>query len=285
MNFSSAHRICKGFIIYILRPIPDRIYLSILYYIKFQKFLRINHPKTFNEKLQWLKLNDRNPLYTILVDKIRVKDYVARIIGEAYVIPIIGIWESPKDIDYESLPKQFVLKWNHDSGSTIICTDKNRFDKKAAQRMLAYGKWINGYYPGREWAYKNVPQKVFAEKYICPKDGTDIINYRFYMFQGNLKGIFLDRMNKQDKYHFLKYKDYAIILESTISHKALNQIDEMIDIAKKLARNLFHVRIDLYNIDKKIYFGEYTFYDGSGFDRNLSEYNGLFDNWLILPTN
>lgn len=281
-------KMIKGLIIYILRPIPDRIYISILYYFKFHKLPNIKNPKTFNEKIQWLKLYDRKPLYTILVDKVLAKEYVAEIVGDEHVVPLIGVWKSQKDIDFNSLPNQFVLKWNHDCGSTIICKNKNMFNIKRALRNLSYGQWINGYYPGREWPYKNVPKRVFAEKYLVSGDDTEVINYRFYFFQEELKAIVIEKRDINIDYCYTTYNDYVIIRQSSIQLDVLKQIDEMIDIARKLSKGLTHVRIDLYNVNSIIYFGEFTFYDYSGFGKNntiLPEYNKMFDNWLILPNN
>ena len=158
----------------------DKKYVEILYHKKTKEKLNLEDPKTFNEKLQWLKLYDRNPEYTKMVDKYEGKEYVADIIGKEYVIPTLGIWEKFKDIDFEKLPNQFVLKCTHDSGSTIICKDKEKFDYKAAEKKIKKALKVNYYYLSREWPYKNIKPRIIAEKYMVDESKTELKDYNFY---------------------------------------------------------------------------------------------------------
>lgn len=171
---------------------PDKWYLCLLYFKFFHSFPNLNKPVTFSEKLQWLKLYDRNPEYTLLVDKYRVKEYVTKIIGREYIIPILGVWSSPEEIDFESLPDQFVLKWNHDSGSAIVCKDKYQINQSRVIHRLKSGKKNNGYYYGREWPYKNVKPYMFAEKLIEDGKNKQLIVYKFFCFNG-MKSLLLFR--------------------------------------------------------------------------------------------
>lgn len=176
----------------------DEKYLAVRYWIKTGKKLDLNHPKTFNEKLQWLKLHDRNPLYTTLVDKYAVRDYIKEKLGEEYLIPLIeGPWTNAKDIDFDKLPDQFVLKCTHDSGSVVICRDKEKLDIKSAVRKLNKALKYNFYYAGREWPYKNVKPRIIAEKYM-ENESTDediinkgLIDYKFYCFNGQVKYLYV----------------------------------------------------------------------------------------------
>ena len=146
----------------------DKSFLRLAYRLNFGKKLDLKYPKSFSEKLQWLKLYDRRPEYVTMVDKYAVKDYVASIIGEEYIIPTLGVWDRPDDINFDSLPNQFVLKWNHDSKSVVICENKERFDRQKAIDKLRHGEKVNGYWYGREWPYKDVSPKIIAEKYDIP---------------------------------------------------------------------------------------------------------------------
>ena len=167
------------------RLIPDRIYLQIVYFKHFRRFINFNNPKTFNEKIQWLKLNYRNEEYTKLVDKYRVKQYITKLIGEEYVIPTLGVWNNVDDIDFKSLLEKFVLKCNNDSGRIVICKNKKDFDEAKAKSFLKERLKNNGYWYGREWPYKNVKPCIIAEKYMEDSISKDIKDYKFFCFNGS----------------------------------------------------------------------------------------------------
>ena len=185
------------------RIIPDRLYLEIMYYHFFHKFMSFKNPKTYNEKLQWLKLYDRKPFYTQLVDKYEVKKYISNVIGEEYVIPTLGIWNSVDEIDIKSLPDQFVLKTTHDSHGVEICRDKNSFNIKKAKEYLNSRIKRNGFWYGREWPYKNIKPRIIAEKYIGTKEIPN--DYKFFMFDGKMDAVMVCTERETGKPQFRFY--------------------------------------------------------------------------------
>lgn len=281
-----------------LKWLPDSLYLQIMYYYHFHKFANLHNPKTFNEKLQWLKLHDRRPEYITMVDKYAVKDYVAGKIGQEFIIPTIGAWDRLEDIDFESLPNQFVLKWNHDSKSVVICSDKSKFDKEQALKKLQHGANVNGYWYGREWPYKGVKPKIIAEQYISQDDPQhkDLTDYKFFCFDGEPKYIQViqDRSTKETIDFFdinWNHQDFVGLINSnsTICHatqipsKPL-KLDEMVIIARKLSNGIPFSRIDLYEVEQKTYFGEITLYPASGLGEFLpNEWNKIIGDMLKLP--
>lgn len=261
------------------RGLSDARYLKICYRLIMGKKLDLENPQTFSEKLQWLKLHDRKPEYTKLVDKYECKKIIAEKIGEEYVIPTLGVWDRFDDIDFDSLPQQFVLKCTHDSGSVILVKDKEKLDIPAAKRKLEKALKKNYYYSGREWPYKNVPPRILAEERISEGAPDD---YKFYMFQGEMDSVMVctDRDSGNTQYRFydrdwnrLYYQKPELESEGDVARPAC--YPEMIEIAEKLSKDFVHVRVDLYNVGEKVYFGELTMFDQSGFvpeytdERNL----------------
>ena len=252
----------------------DEKYLKMLWRLKFHKSLNLDNPQTFNEKLQWLKIHDRKPIYTTMADKYVVKKYVADKIGGEYIIPTLGVWESFEDINFDILPNQFVLKCTHDSGGIIIVKDKNNFDKKSARKLLERNLIRNFYYCGREWPYKNVPPRIIAEKYMEDSQDKELRDYKFYCFDGKVHALLLVT-NRHGKGKM--YFDY---FDSEFSHLNLTNhwhsnapvtprkpysFDTMIELAKILSTGIPHVRVDFYEMNGRVYFGEMTFYNNSGF--------------------
>ena len=170
----------------LLKFIPDRIYLQMQYWKYYHRFANLKKPQTLNEKIMWLKLYDRQPRYTIMVDKYAAKSYMSERINQKFIVPTLGVWKDFSEIDFNRLPNQFVLKWNHDSGSVVICKDKQSFDIEHAKQLLEHGKKTNGFWYGREWPYKNVPQKLLAEEYL----GENLQDYRVYCYNGEPKYIY-----------------------------------------------------------------------------------------------
>lgn len=265
----------------ITRCLPDRIYLSIAYRAKLGRRLNFNDPKTFNEKIQWIKLNRHDPVLNTLVDKYLVKDVVANIIGKEYIIPTIGAWTSFDEIDFSTLPNQFVLKCNHDSHSVVICQDKEKLDYVAAKKRLEGGLKRNYFWHGREWAYKDVKPMIIAEPYIADQN-DELVDYKFFCFKDFVDSVMVcsDRKSGDPKFYFvdkewnvLKYNKRAIENpEGFVVDKPKN-LDEMYELAKKLSvfSKMPFVRIDLYNVDGRIYFGEFTFSPDNGMDPNILE--------------
>ena len=179
LNLSRKHRESKNLIFNFLKFIPDESYLKLLYFIRMKKILNLKNPKTFNEKLQWLKLNDRKSQYSLMVDKYEAKKYVQSSIGEQYIIPTYGVWNSFNEIDFNSLPNKFVLKCTHDSGGVVICQDKELLNIELAKQKINKSLKCNFYYVGREWPYKNVKPRIIAEKYLEDKSTSDLKDYKF----------------------------------------------------------------------------------------------------------
>lgn len=228
--------------------VPDEPYLKWFYWIRTGLRLNLENPTTFNEKIQWLKLHDRKPEYTTMVDKYEAKRYAAKIIGEEYIIPTLGIWDQFDDISFDDLPGQFVLKCTHDSGGLVICKDKDSFDRAKARRKINACLKRNYFYKGREWPYKNVKPRIIAEKYISAS-----IEY------------------PTDQNHVIEKPGC---------------FDEMMFLSHRLAQNTVHLRTDFYCIAGKVYFGEMTLYHESGMGRFTPKELGVkMGNWIELPKN
>lgn len=275
------------------RYIPDRIYLQMMFFKHFGYFVNLNNPKTFNEKLQWLKLYDRKPEYTKMVDKYEVKKHVADLIGEEYIFPTLGVWNTPEDIDFDELPDQFVLKWNHDSGSIVICKDKSRFDRTNAVQRLQKGKKYSGYWYGREWPYKNVKPKIIAEKYMEDTESKELRDYKFFCFDGEPKVLFV-ATNRQTHGEEVKFDFFDMEYNhlnvknghpnAVIPPPKPQQFDLMKDLARKLSKNIPHIRVDFYEVDGRVYFGEMTFFHFSGMVTfEPKEWDERLGAWIKLP--
>ena len=279
--------------------LPDKTYLQLLYRFKMGHRLDLNHPKTFTEKIQWLKLYNRRPEYTLMVDKYAVKKYVADIIGEKYIIPTLGVWDKPEDIDWDALPNEFVLKTTHGGGSggVVICKDKNTFDRNKA--ILTLRDSMNGdiYRSLREWPYKDVKKRVLAEKYMAPKDMVnnpiyDLSDYKFFCFNGEPKycQVIRDRHSKESiDFYDMNWRHQEFVGLNPIASNGINPVprplllDDMICICHKLSENMKFVRIDMYVIDNRIYFGEITFYPASGMGLfNPDKWNEELGNLISL---
>ena len=252
---------------------PDRIYLKMLFPLKMGYKLDLHNPRTFSEKLQWLKLYCHRPEYTIMVDKYAVKEYVAKIIGEEYVIPTLGVWDRVEDIEWDKLPNQFVLKCTHDSGGLVICRDKQIIDKLAALKKLRRGLKHNYYLGYREWPYKNVPRRIIAEKYIAPLPGTnDLPDYKFFCFNGEPKYCqVITGRNTEMCIDFFDYEWNHLPFHEPKDYPFANHMPEqpkqykiMWEKARLLAKDKEFSRIDFYNVGADVYFGEITFYPTSG---------------------
>lgn len=277
--------------------LDDAKYIKILYEIKVKKELDLDNPKTFNEKLQWLKLYDRNPEYTKMVDKYEVKNYVSKIIGEEYVIPTLGIYEKFEDIDFEKLPNQFVMKCTHDSASTVICKDKKKFNYKKAKNKINKCLKRNYFYIGREWPYKNVKPRIIIEKYMENTDGTAIDDYKFYCFDGKAEYVMVcrERNTGSPKFYYFdrnwNFKrnmsnDGKAISENEVAKiKKPENLEKMFEIVEILSKDIKFVRTDLYYINNNIYFGELTFFPLAGVDTTRTkECDEILNNLLFIDT-
>ena len=262
---------------YVLRSTNlDELYLRVMYYYAMGKRLNLKNPKTFSEKLQWLKLYDHKPEYTIMVDKYAVKKYVADIIGEEYVIPTLGLWNKPEDIEWDKLPNQFVLKTTHGGGNTgvVICRDKSNFDRQQAIDKLNKSLRQDLYKIWREWPYKNVPRRIIAEKYIeAQPEIKDLRDYKFFCFDGKMKGLFVatERQNPNEKVKFDFFDaDYNHLPfrqghdHAKVTPQKPKNFELMKHVAERLSKRMPHVRVDLYDLGDRVLFGELTFFHFSG---------------------
>ncbi len=253
---------------------PDRVYLKALFYLTMGRHLDLNNPQTFSEKLQWLKLHQRTPFYTSLVDKLAVKQRISQILGEEFVCPVLAVWDSVDEVDLDSLPDSFVLKTTYSGGNNgvAICKDKKSFDWEAAKAKLQEeAKRTDIYYRYREWPYKHVARKVFAEKYL----GDNLTDYKFYCFDGDADCVLVctDRQKGKIKYYFLDQNWHLLPYNSDsknapegFSLPRPEGMDRLFDLAAQLSKGFPFVRVDFFDVDGSIYFAEYTLYPASGLD-------------------
>lgn len=277
---------------YFMRFVPDATYIQLYYFAHFKKFCNLKNPVTYNEKLNWLKLNYHDPLLTELVDKSKAKKYVAKIIGKEYIIPTLGIWDNFDEINFDELPQSFVLKCTHDSEGVVIVKDKENFDKSAAKIKLEKSLSQNFFYIGREWPYKNVKPRILAEKYMEDASLHELRDYKFFCFSGVPKIMFIasDRAKGTTKFDYfdMDFKHLQIRQKYPNSKKKIikpQNFELMKNFATELSKSFPHVRVDFYDINGKLYFGELTFYHFSGFTPfHPSTWDNILGSWLKLPT-
>lgn len=273
----------------------DEAYLRRKYKACMGKELNLDSPKTFNEKLQWLKLNDRKPEYIMMVDKYAVRKYISDTIGEEYLIPLLGVWDNPDEIDFDALPKQFVLKCNHNSGlGMCICKDKSKLNIEKVKADLRKGMQQDYYLTGREWPYKDVPRKIVCEKYMTDTRTNDLYDYKFFCFGGQVKCFKVD-YDRFIEHHANYYDTSGGILpfgEAALppvydkSIKMTNNLKKMCELAEKLTAGTTFLRADFYDVEGKIYFGELTFYPASGIGSFTDDYwDSRLGEWIKLPDN
>ncbi|MBQ7410442.1 MAG: glycosyl transferase [Clostridia bacterium] len=250
----------------------DERYLIFNYKLKMGRKLDLKNPKTFNEKLQWLKLHDRNPEYTKMVDKYEVKKYISDKLGEDYIIPTLGVWDSFDEINFNLLPKQFVLKCTHDSGGVVVIKDKDKIDIKKVKKKLEQSMKKNYYYIGREWPYKNIKPRIIAEKYMVDESGYELKDYKLMVFGGKVKYSFVctNRNSKKGlciNFYDKEWNPMPFERHYPKNNKEIKKPENyelMVEFAELLGKDIPFIRVDFYEVTGKIYFGELTFYPGSG---------------------
>lgn len=272
----------------VLKLIPDAPYLKLKYRLCMGKKLDLKDPKTFCEKLQWLKLHDRKPVYSTMVDKAAAKDFVTEKLGKDITIPTLGVWDRFEDIDFDALPNQFVLKCTHDSGGLVICPDKNTLDLEEAKRILQASQKTNYYYHGREWPYKNVKPRILAEAYL-QEDSGDLRDYKFFCFNGQPKcalvcaGRYSEKGVRMSFYdpqwqpmpHHWRYPPIETPVERP------QGLEEMLSYARILSEDIPYLRVDFYEVRGQVYFGELTFFPASGMAKFDSD--EIMGSWIRLP--
>lgn len=273
--------------------IPDDYYLKKKFYFQVGYKLNLKNPESFNEKIQWLKLYDRNPMYTTMVDKYEVKKYVAGVIGEEYIVPTYAVYDRVDDIDLSKLPNQFVLKCTHDSGGIAICTDKASFDFEIAKKKLKKAFNRNFFLWSREWPYKNVKKRIIAEKYLVDESGWQLKDYKVFCFDGEPKFVEVDydryvghKLNVYDldwnyiDFYMTSHNDPNVIIGKP------KRLDLMLELSRKLSKGTPFVRVDFYSIEDKLFFSELTFHPGSGMIGFYpKEYDWKLGKMLNLPKN
>lgn len=275
-----------------LRFIPDKTMLKIEYKMKIGKKLNLKNPTTFNEKLQWLKLYNRNPIYTVMADKYLVRDYIKEKIGEQYLVPIIGVYNNVKEIPFSDLPNRFVLKCTHDSGSVILCKDKNAFDFEDAKKRLKKRLKKNSFWWAREWPYKNIKPRIICEEYLEDGKNDFLPVYKFFCFNGAPKIIQQIQNDKQENetvdYFDTNWNRINMIQRFPNSKTPLGKpekFDEMLEIAKKLSQGVPFLRIDLYIVNGSIIFSEHTFFTDAGysiFEPEEEHWDEKLGEWIDL---
>lgn len=273
--------------------VPDKLYLYIKYYCRMGKLLNLNNPQTFNEKLQWLKLYGRRPIDTVLSDKYAVKEYISKVIGSEYVIPLIGVWDRFEDIDFNSLPDQFVMKCTHNSGGIVVCKNKVMLDLEKAKTVLTNALSHNFYVRSREKAYRDIPPRIIAEEYMEDSKTKELRDYKFFCFDGVPKILFVaserQKEGEETKFDFFDM-DYKH-LPFTNGHPNADvlperplKFDEMKRLAAKLSKGIPHVRVDFYEVDGKVYFGEMTYsHWGGTMPFDPEEWDYTLGSYIKLP--
>lgn len=268
----------------------DEKYVKWDYWWGIGRFPNLDTPQTYNEKLCWLKLNARRPEYTKMVDKYDAKEFARNIIGNDYIIPTYGVWDRFEDIDFDALPNEFVLKTTHDSGWVIVCKDKAKFDKNSAKKKVEESFKNNLYYYHREYPYKDVKPRIIIEKLMVENGGGGLKDYKFFCFDGKVKMLFVatdrpvdTRFDFFDRdFNHLPFKQGHPLASKSIA-KPIN-FEKMIETAEKLSKGIPHVRVDLYNINGQVYFGEMTFFHFGGVVKfEPDEWDYKIGEWLKLP--
>ena len=273
--------------------LSDPAYIKFRYRVNMGRRLNLDSPRAFNEKLQWLKLYDRKPAYTMMVDKYRVRAYIAKKLGPEYLVPLLGVWERAEDVDFDALPEQFVLKCNHNSGEGMcICRDKSRLDLEKVRRGLKKGLEQNYYLYGREWAYKDVPRRIIAEKFLEEKGKIGLPDYKLLVFGGKVKCSFVytQRFSASGLHMTAFDRDWRMLPferhypKSTEPIEKPRNYERMVGFAEKLGKDLPFVRVDFLEAGGRLYFGELTIYPGNGLEEfTPEEWDYKLGEWLTLP--
>lgn len=260
-------------VLFRLSPLfPDECYLRLQFYFTMGRRLDLEHPQTMDEKIQWLKLHQHDKKHIAMVDKLAVKDIVSRQLGEQYVARVLAVWNEVSDIDISGLPDKFVLKTTHSGGNTgvVICKDKSAFDLDKAKAKLSRAMSTDMYPRFREWPYKGVPRKIFAEEYL----GDNLTDYKFYCFDGDADSVLIcvGRQEHHVRYYFFDkewklrpFNSYAKEAGPDFTLPKPPCIDQLFEMASSLSKGYPFLRVDFYDIDGRPYFGEYTFYPASGY--------------------
>lgn len=270
------------------KVLPDSLYLKILFRLKVGYKLNLKTPKTFNEKMSWIKLYDRQPLYTRLADKYEVKQYVAERIGGRYVVENYLVAENWDEIDFDKLPNQFVLKCTHDSGGAFVCRDKQQFDFEQVRQKMMANLQCNYFYPGREWPYMNIKPRIIADRYLDDHTGNELRDYKFWCFNGRPTYMYctIKGANIFENFYDMQFRpvkiDHGFPRHQPEFERPKN-FELMKELATKLSEGIPFVRVDFFDVDEKIYFGEFTFYDWGGMKPFGDDWDQRLGELIQLP--
>ena len=282
----------KSVIIKATKILPDPLYIQLKYLWHMKKLLNLRNPKTYNEKVQWLKLYNRKPEYTTMVDKYAVKQYVAEQIGQECIIPTLGVWDRFEDIDFDRLPEKFVLKCTHDSGGVVICKNKAELDLDAVRKKINTCLKANYYWHNREWPYKNVKPRIIAEQFMEDPQTGELRDYKFFCFDGKVKALFVAserQAAEETKFDFFDAEyNHLPFTNGHPNAEVLPQkpecFEQMKALAAKLSEGIPHLRVDFYEVGGKVYFGELTFSHWSGMmPFQPEQWDYTFGSWIHLP--
>lgn len=273
-----------------LDHLSDEAYCKVKFKRALGSELDISNPQTYNEKVQWLKMNYRLPVFTRMVDKYEAKDYIKHLVGEDVIIPTIAVWESAEEIDPSILPDRFVMKCTHDSHTVFVCKDKEKFDFEAAKKQIGKALKKNFYYVGREWPYKNVKPRVIVEEYLEDNNSPSLLDYKFYMFYGTYKMLSITERASQHEVFIDYYDESGTQIDMTWGYPSSGKnrsfpksFPQMLQLAKKLSRDLPFLRVDMYEVNCHPFVGELTLYDGAGFDRiEPAKWDKQLGDWIDL---
>lgn len=271
----------------------DVRYIKWKYWINIGERCNLKAPTTFQEKLQWLKLNDHKPIYHDMVDKCEAKRFITERVGEEYVIPTIGVWDRFEDINWESLPNEFIVKNTNDSGTYCICTDKSKLDIEAIKRRLSV-TWEKDYSNfSREWPYKGLKQRIIIEPLLHDEDSPYLTDYKFFTFNGKPKFYYTTSNRgsegglKEDFFdingNLLEFNQEGYYNNPRTPALPVNLV-KMVEFSQILAKDTYHLRVDFYEVNGSLYVGEMTFFDGGGFcSFSPLKYNKIIGDWIKLP--
>lgn len=272
----------------------DRIYLSIIYRLYMGRKCNFDKPITFQEKLQWIKLHDRKDIYHQMVDKYDAKQFIKERVGEEYVVPTLGIWNKFEDIDFESLPDKFIMKNTYDSASYFICKDKSKLNiSEVRNRLKINSRKVDYYIYSREWPYKGLKRRIIAEPLLDDGKGDYLIDYKFFTFNGEPKFFYVTSNRGKEgglKEDFFDVKGNLLEINqkgyynNELTPELPRKLNQMVEFCKILSKNTYHLRVDFYEVNDKIYCGELTFFDGGGlYPFTPEKYNRILGDWIKLP--
>ena len=273
------------------KVLPDKSYIKLKYYVNFHRRLNLKNPETFNEKLQWLKLYDRKDIYTTMVDKYAAKKYMANIIGEKYIVPSLGVYNNFDEIEFNKLPNEFVIKCNHGCGGLVIVENKNDLNIVETRKYIEKHLKTDYYSEHREWPYKNVERKVFIEPLLKNSDGSDLIEYNLFCFDGEPKIIMTchgdKRIKRYNDFYDMDFKKLDLKCSydcSDMVEDRPEKLDEMIEISRKLSKDIPYLRVDFFLVNGEVKMGELTFFHWSGYGKfSPKEWDYKLGKYINLP--